>query len=115
MNDLADSKSRIRVVDLPGDAAARSLTLGSAGGASVQGCLDAWLASLKSGDVTDPRAYAARMLRETDFIASIRRHVPDLLEEVEATASAAGVPRDLFLASQFIDEEWAFRAGNRYM
>jgi hypothetical protein len=57
----------------------------------------------------DVDAYLAAMLRETDFRTAIRRHTPDLLEEVEATAAAAGVSADELFPLQLLDEEWAYR------
>jgi len=49
------------------------------------------------------------MLRHTDFLTAIRKHAPDLLEEVRGIAVGAIQPVELLLASQFMDEEWAYR------
>jgi predicted choloylglycine hydrolase len=43
-------------------------------------------------------------------LGAITKWAPDLLEEVNATAEAAGIEPDRFLRFQLIDEHWAFDA-----
>lgn len=42
----------------------------------------------------------------TDFISAVRRHTPDLLEEVHGIAEGAGLPFEAVYAAQLMDEEW---------
>jgi len=103
----------IGIVDLADDAQTRGREFGERRREQIKAYLSAWLDSLATGGVGDPRAYVAAMLRDTDFITDIRKHTPDLLEEAQAIAAGAAQPPELVLASQFMDEEWAYRPGFR--
>ncbi len=101
--------ARIDVIDLSGIAHVRGVSLGSKRRAQVRACVSDWLRSLKSAGVADPGRYLSQLLKDTDFLTAIRKHTPDLLEEVVGTAEAAGQPFEVLLTSQFMDEEWAYR------
>jgi isopenicillin-N N-acyltransferase-like protein len=99
----------LQVVDAAGDARTRGQVIGTALKDRIAAHLAAWRVMLSGPAGGDVEAYVADLLRETDFKSAIRRHMPDLLEEVEATASAADVPPDTLFAMQLLDEEWAYR------
>jgi isopenicillin-N N-acyltransferase-like protein len=99
----------LQVVDADGDARSRGRAIGAALRARIAAHLAAWRAVLAGPAGGDVDAYLAAILRETDFKTAIRRHTPDLLEEVDATALAAGVAADELFALQLLDEEWAYR------
>jgi isopenicillin-N N-acyltransferase-like protein len=99
----------LQVVDAGGDARTRGQVIGTALKDRIGAHLAAWRAMLTASAGGDVDAYLAAMLRETDFASAIRRNTPDLLEEVEATAAAAGVAPDTLFALQLLDEEWAYR------
>jgi hypothetical protein len=75
--------------------------------------LAAWLSSLETSGVGEPRAYVAGMLAQTDFLSAIRAQTPDLLSEVEGIADGAEAPVELVFALQLLDEEWAHRVRTR--
>ena len=105
----------MRVEDTPigGGAHALGLAHGRAFRARIESHLAAWLGSLERAGMGDPRAYVADLLRDTDFVTAVRRHAPDLLEEVDGIADGAGLPRDMVFGLQLLDEEWAYRARRR--
>ena len=99
----------IDVIVLAGDAFTRGVTFGAARRSQIEAFNSDWLASLHAVGIPSPRTYVAEMLRHTDFLTAIRKHAPDLLEEVRGIAVGATQPVELLLASQFMDEEWAYR------
>ena len=99
----------LQLVDARGEAAARGRAIGVALKDRIAAHLTAWRAMLTGPAGGDVDGYVAEMLRATDFKTAIRRHTPDLLAEVEATAAAAGVAPDTLFALQLLDEEWAHR------
>lgn len=56
-----------------------------------------------------PDAYLAALVRETGYRVAVRRHAPDLLEEVAGIAAAAGVDEDVIFGMNLLDEEWTLR------
>lgn len=99
----------IAIFDLAGSAGERGKALGAERGKQIESYLTAWSSSLQAAGIADPRSYLSEMLRDTDFSIAIRDHTPDLLQEVEGVAAAADLPLNLVLASQLMDEEWAYR------
>ena len=99
----------LQVVDLGGDPHARGLAGGCVLAARAQAHLADWRASLAAVTGLDADDYLRRMLRETDYVTAVRRHTPDVLEEVRGFAQGAGVDPDLMFALQLLDEEWAYR------
>jgi isopenicillin-N N-acyltransferase like protein len=97
------------LLDIQGDPHARGRALGFARRRRIQSCLSAWLESVKVAGIADPHSYLTDMLEATDFLPAIRRHAPDLLEEVRGLAVGAGQPFELVYAAQLLDEEWAYR------
>jgi isopenicillin-N N-acyltransferase like protein len=100
----------LQLVDAGGDGRSRGKAIGAALKDRITAHMTAWRAVLFGPADGDVGGYLAAMLRETDFKSAIRRHTPDLLDEVEATAEAAGVAADELFALQLLDEEWAYRA-----
>ena len=79
----------IEIIDLAGDAQTRGRAFGTARHLQIQACMSDWLNSLRIGGIADPQPYIAGMLRDTDFLTAIRKHTPDLLEEVQGIAVGA--------------------------
>jgi uncharacterized protein YndB with AHSA1/START domain/predicted choloylglycine hydrolase len=99
----------IEIIDLAGDAFTRGITFGTARRREIQSFNRDWLESLRVLGLANPEIYIAEMLRDTDFLTAIRRYTPALLEEVRGIAVGANQPTELLVASQFMDEEWAYR------
>jgi len=100
----------VDVTSIGGNAYERGRAHGRAFRPLVESHLAAWLASLERAGLGDPQAYVADMLRETDFLTALGRHMPDLLEEAYGVADGSGTPRHMLFALQLLDEEWAYRA-----
>lgn len=101
---------RIEPVVVRGSGYERGRAHGALLSERIKAHLNAWLQSLVKPPISDAQAYLERMLVETDFLAAIRAHTPELLEEIDGIADGAGLPRRLVFALQLLDEEWAYRA-----
>jgi len=100
----------LRLVVADGAPRARGVAIGRVLRNEIVAHLDAWRGYVVVPGGGDARGYIADLLRETDFKAAIRRHAPDLLEEIEGVAEGAGRSPDEIYALQLLDEEWAYRA-----
>lgn len=101
--------SDIDIVDLKGVGFARGEVYGNMRRSQIERFLIDWLESLGAAGVGNPQLYLSKMLEATGFSNAIDEHSPELLEEVRGIAAGAAVPLELVLASQFMDEEWAYR------
>ncbi|MBN2290179.1 MAG: hypothetical protein JXQ83_12665, partial [Candidatus Glassbacteria bacterium] len=52
----------------------------------------------------DPDSLLAVLMRKNDYLSSIRKYTPDLLEEVRGLADGAGMDFNTMLAFQYLDE-----------
>lgn len=78
--------------------------------AEIKAAIDLWQSSatLPAG-ITFPWAVES-LIQSTGFIAQIKAHIPDLLEEIEGIAEGANQDLNLVLAFQLGDEmRWFFR------
>jgi len=100
----------LRVVAAEGGPHGRGVAIGRALKDEIASHLDAWRGYIVVPGGGDARDYVADLLRETDFKAAIRRHAPDLLDEIEGVAEGAGLAAAEVYALQLLDEEWAYRA-----
>ena len=101
----------LALVKAGGSARDRGRTIGRVLSARIEAHLEAWRSALPADG--DPRGYVSAFLSETDFKPAIRRHAPDLLEELEGVAEGSGHPANELFALQLLDEEWACRARRR--
>lgn len=99
----------IDIVDLEGTGFARGEVYGNTRRSQIERFLNDWLQSLGAAGVGNPPGYLSQMLEATSYSNAIDEHSPELLEEVRGIAAGAEVPFELVLASQLMDEEWAFR------
>jgi len=65
-----------------------------------------WHDALASETGQDPTTYLDDFLATTDFLASIRRWTPDLLDEIEGIAAGSNQSYETILAYNLMDEEW---------
>ena len=100
------------VIDLTGAPYDRGRVHGERARTLIHDGIVAWREALGSKH-EDVDAYLARFLGETDFVRSIERHTPQVLEEVHGIADGAGVDRQTIYAFQLMDEEWCFEQRER--
>jgi hypothetical protein len=98
------------IVDCRGSARERGRAHGEALRASIEALLERWDADVAARLHRPPAALVSELVGTTGFVDAIRRHTPDLLEEVGGIAEAAGIAFDRILALNLMDEEWWFTA-----
>lgn len=96
----------IRVVEAAGTPREAGRAHGEAARDLIAAGLDRWLARIGRDHPEGADAYLAGFLAATDFLPAVRRHTPDLLEEVAGVAEGAGQPFARILAFNLLDEEW---------
>jgi predicted choloylglycine hydrolase len=99
----------IEIHEVSGSAYARGRQLGTARRKQIQAYWVDWMKALRSAGVADPEAYIAAFREDTNFLPAIAEHTPDLLDEVRGIADGADQNPEWLLASQLMDEEWAYR------
>ena len=99
----------IGVITMAGDAHSRGKAFGAAQASHLRAFLFDWLEALRATGIEDPYRYVIGMLGATHFIQAIKAHASEQLEEVRGIADGARLSAELLLASQLLDEEWAYR------
>lgn len=98
------------IVECRGDGRARGRAHGEALRERICGLLERWDTDVAARLGRPPQTLVSGLVETTGFVAAIKRHTPDLLEEVRGIAEGAGVAFDRVLALNLMDEEWWFTA-----
>jgi isopenicillin-N N-acyltransferase-like protein len=98
------------IVDCRGGGRERGHAHGEALRAQICALLERWDADVAARLGRPPARLVSDLVSTTGFVAAIRRHTPDLLEEVRGIAEAAGIAFERILALNLMDEEWWFTA-----
>jgi isopenicillin-N N-acyltransferase-like protein len=98
------------IVDCRGGGRERGRAHGEALRAQIGGLLERWDADVAVRLRRPPAALVSDLVGATGFVDAIRRHTPDLLEEVRGIAEAAGAAFERILALNLMDEEWWYTA-----
>jgi hypothetical protein len=98
------------IVDCRGDARARGHAHGEALRPQIAALLERWDADVAARLGRPPAALVSALVATTGFVDAIRRHTPELLEEVRGIAEAAAIAFERILALNLMDEEWWFTA-----
>jgi hypothetical protein len=78
--------------------------------ADIKSAIDLWQSTATLPAGTTFQEAVESLIQNTSFVAQIKAHVPDLLEEIEGIAEGANQDRNLVLAFQLGDEmRWFFR------
>ena len=103
------------VIELSGTPRRRGQIYGEAAKPLIANIVESWRADMGtySKDRTttkniDTDTYLNEFLSETDYLSSINKWAPSLLEEVKGIAEGAGQDFKNILGLQLIDEEWIF-------
>lgn len=102
----ARQATAIRVVEAAGAPREAGRAHGEAARDLIATGIERWLARIGRDHREGPEAYLAGFLAATDYLPAVRRHTPDLLEEVAGIAEGAGQPFATILAFNLLDEEW---------
>jgi isopenicillin-N N-acyltransferase like protein len=96
----------IAVVNVGGTPFERGLAHGRALRGEIQRAVPIWKADLARTYKMDADVFIHRFLARTDYLASIRKWTPGLLEEVRGIAEGSGFSFETMLVYQLIDEYW---------
>src|SRR6266540_2346933 len=96
------------VVDVRGPGRERGRMHGEALRDRITAGLERWDADVAARLRVAPAEHVARLLAETRFPETIKRHTPALLDEVRGIAEGAGAAFERVLAYNLMDEEWWF-------
>jgi predicted choloylglycine hydrolase len=95
---------KINTVELTGDPFQLGKVYGKAIRTTFLDVLKRWEDRLKNVFQIELSAYVQYLFKETSFLATCEKHVPDLVEEVRGIAQGAGIDFELAFTWQLIDE-----------
>lgn len=72
----------------------------------IHDLVELWKDDLQHGFEREADELIQQFLGKTNFLSSIKKWAPDLLEEIRGIAYGAGISFDTMLAFQFLDELW---------
>ena len=75
----------------------------------IASVFELWKADIEKDTGLSSKEYIARFTAETNFLPTVERWTPDLLEEVRGLAEGAGQGFNEMFAFQCMDEDWWFR------
>lgn len=99
---------RLHIVRLEGSARERGLRHGRALRREIAEVIELWRADLARSAKREADAVLKEFLAATNFIPTIEKWTPDLLEEVRGIAEGAAQPFDTIFAFQLLDELWVY-------
>ena len=103
--------AELPIIELRGSPRERGRIYGEAAQQPIKEVIDYWRDSLGGAGIAtqqNPDSYLQAFLADTNFIPSIERWAPELLEEVRGIAEGAQQDFHTILALQWIDEEWTY-------
>jgi predicted choloylglycine hydrolase len=99
-----EAPRKLRVLVLEGTPHNRGLIHGRAMKDQIHEVVKHWKTALAEAFKIDANDFIRRFVRQTDFVAAMKKWTPDLLEEVRGLAQGAGVDFDTMLVLQLPDE-----------
>src|SRR5262245_38923277 len=100
----SEAPRKLRVLLLEGTPHNRGLIHGRVLRDQVHEVVRLWKTALADVFKMDADAFIRRFVRQTDFVAAIKKWAPDLLDEIHGLAEGAGVDFDTMLTLQLPDE-----------
>src|SRR5262249_5207947 len=101
---LREISRKLRVLVLEGTPRDRGLTHGRAMRDQIHEAVRLWKTALANAFKMDADTFIHRFVRQTNFVAAIKKWTPDLLDEIQGMAEGAGVDFDTMLTLQLPDE-----------
>lgn len=108
MGAIATRTTEIPVVPTSGTPTKRGETHGEHLRALIADGIGRWTDTIASTHGLRPNDYIAAFVAGTDYLPSIRRWTPDLLEEIKGIARGSGQPWEWIYAFNLLDEEWTW-------
>lgn len=102
--------SEMRVLKVGGTPRERGLAIGESLRDDIHAIVEKHEQSVAKLPGYSVDRYFAAFDKYRNHLGAIKKWAPDLLEEVYATAEAAGIEAERFLRFQLIDEHWSFDA-----
>jgi predicted choloylglycine hydrolase len=95
-----------KIVDLSGTPYQRGLQHGKLLHDSIHKAVAVWKENLQGTFHTDPDLFIKKFAMATNYVSSIEKWTPDLLQEVHGIAEGAGIDFQTMLVFQLPDEYW---------
>lgn len=102
---LADGK--LRYLELRGSPYKRGLMHGKLLKKEINELVGLYKEDIKKQTNEDPDQFIEKFLEQTDYITSIKKWTPHLMEELKGIAEGSGIDLETILMYQFVDEYWA--------
>ena len=99
--------ARLRIVVLEGTPYNRGLVHGKTLKEDISTLVALWKENLAQTYGIPADAFIKTFVSNTQYLAAMKKWVPELVEEVKGLADGAGIDLDTMLVFQWIDEYWA--------
>jgi isopenicillin-N N-acyltransferase like protein len=103
---LPGGETKLRIVELEGTPYQMGMIHGRALRPEILELVKRWKADLARTYKVPAEDFVRRLMKNTDFVPSINRWTPGLLDEVRGIADGAGVDFETMFVFQLIDEIW---------
>lgn len=95
---------KLQVMHLSGSAYERGFQHGSLLKEEIQVVTDSLLIDIQKTTDEEPRAFISQFLKETNFVPSMEKWTPELLDEIKGISDGSGIPYELIFMHQLGDE-----------
>lgn len=95
---------KLKVLVLEGTPYNRGLTHGKASKSEIQELFRLWKADFKTRFKIDCDLFIEKFVQKTDYVSSIKKWTPDLLDEIKGMADGSGIDYDTMFVYQCLDE-----------
>jgi predicted choloylglycine hydrolase len=103
---VSEKQRELKVVVLEGSPHQCGLVHGRTLRNEIVQLVQIWKTNLTETFNSDADQFITAFLKQTDYVAAIRRWTPDLLEEIRGIADGSELPFNTILAFQLLDEIW---------
>ena len=99
-------KDNLRYLVIEGSPYERGVQHGEKLKEEIHDLVKLWRADIEKTYQMDPDVFISDFLEKTNYLSSIRKHTPDILEELRGIADGADVDFNTMYAFQLVDEFW---------
>ena len=99
-------KGNLRYLVLEGTPYERGVQHGTKLKKEIHELIEDWKTDIQQTYQSDPEIFISEFTKKTDFISSIKKHTPEILEELKGIADGAGIDFNTMYAFQLVDEFW---------